>query len=250
MYIIYATIVLYTTNKVITPKQAQKILRSCIKFVWKLCRDEKIAPDHGYEHAIAVAKLARIGLSDFEELDCLDILLVMLAALMHDVDDSKIFNTQNYANARSFLETTILNRYEKEFVIKMISLVSYSQNKNRVPPEFPKWAFIPRDADRIAGGGLAGVERAIAFNSTRPLFVAADLQMFSKFPISRQDIQSKFENNLTRQRSLFEFYITNWHDRGICASGSKKLQALFTSEYDALLDYWVAEINLLAQYAS
>lgn len=226
--------------------QTKKILRACYKYVRKLCFG-KIAPDHGFEHAVIVAKLARVGLCDFVELGNLEKLLVMLAALMHDIDDPKVFKTENYANANAFLNTTILSSDDKALVIKMISLVSYSQNKNTISECNPKWFYIPRDADRIAGGGISGVERAIAFNSARPLIVDDDLLMFSEFPVNQESIKSKFNNMASgiKHRSLFEFYITNWYDRGVCASSSKKMQKLFTREYDDLLNFWVEQINLL-----
>ncbi len=226
--------------------QSQDILQSCEAYVQKLCVN--VAPDHGYEHAKFVANVARIGLADFAELSELNRLLVMLAALMHDLDDSKIFTTVNYSNATAFLDSQpMLTAADKQFVIRMISLVSYSQNKNTTPAEYPKWAFIPRDADRIAGGGQEGIERTLAFNKAlarpRPVVLPADVQLFTTFPVDRASIQSKYDATTTKQSSLFEFYITNWHDRGICASGSAALQKIFDAEYGVLLDFWVAQIN-------
>jgi HD superfamily phosphodiesterase len=227
-------------------KQSRDILQSCENYVKTLCVN--VAPDHGYEHAIFVANVARLGLADFAELSDLNQLLVMLAALMHDIDDPKIFSTSNYSNATAFLDAQpMLTATDKQFVIRMISLVSYSQNKNTTPAEYPKWAFIPRDADRIAGGGQEGIDRTLAFNKVlerpRPVVLPEDIQLFSNFPVDRKDVQSKYTTTITKQRSLFEFYITNWHDRGICASGSPALQKIFDVEYGVLLDFWVAQIN-------
>ncbi len=224
------------------------IVKSCIDWIADMCLKHKVAPDHGLEHAICVAEWARIGLTDFPDLDPKTTLLVLLAALMHDMDDAKIFATVDYANTVSFLQTTPLCVADCKLVIKMISLVSYSQNKNTMSESFPKWAYIPRDADRIAGGGQEGINRTIEYNARlpvpRPLVTKNDLALFSKFPICRVDVQAKFDSETTRQSSLFEFYITNWHARGVCASGSKKLQAVFEREYGLLLDYWVAQINV------
>ena len=224
-----------------------QVENDCISYISKLCATHNVAPDHGLEHAVFVGNLARVGLSDFPEITPRQSLLVMLAALMHDLDDAKIFKTENYANANAFLNTVCLRKRERRFVIEMISLVSYSQNKNEIPSGLPRWALIPRDADRIAGGGHEGITRTIEYNarlpSPRPLVTKEDLAMFGKFPVSMEDVQSKFNSDTTRQSSLFEFYITNWHNRGICASGSKKLQTVFEREYGVLLDYWVNAIN-------
>jgi uncharacterized protein len=225
----------------------EKIVSSCIDWVANLCAKHQIAPDHGLEHAISVAEWARIGLTDFPALEFNNVLLVLLAALMHDIDDAKIFATTDYANAVAFLQTTPFCEADRNLVIKMISLVSYSQNKNEVPNDMPKWAFIPRDADRIAGGGQCGIDRTIEYNAglraPRPLVTEKDIALFDTFPVTRDDVQSKFNSETTRQNSLFEFYITNWHNRGVCASGSRRLQELFERDYGILLDYWVAQIN-------
>jgi hypothetical protein len=237
-------------NQSISVEKAKSIEQACYKYVFDLCTKEKIADDHGYPHAKHVAELAQIGLSDFSELGNKERLLVILAALMHDIDDPKVFKTSNYENATAFLRTTALSMDDQDFVITMIHLVSYSKNKNSVPSKFPTWAFIPRDADRIAGGGHAGIQRTIEFNeglgcNKRPMILDTDLQRFnnSRFPIQPADVQELFDSTETKQRSMFEFYITNWHDRGICASGSPKLRNIFDIEYKVLLDFWVGEVN-------
>ena len=226
------------------------ILDACYAYVRDLCKINNIAPDHGYEHAVFVADLARNGLSDFSEITGLEFLLVMMAAFMHDIDDPKIFKTENYANANAFLDKQPLKQEDRQFVIKMISLVSYSQNKNTIPADLPRWALIPRDADRIAGGGQEGIERTLAFNaatSKRPIFTDDDLKSFGNFPVNRADIQRLFDSTTTKQRSLFEFYTTNWHDRGVCASGSASLQKKFDLEYGILLDFWVEQVNAVVR---
>jgi HD superfamily phosphodiesterase len=231
--------------------EANAIEAKCIMFVMKLCQDANVAPDHGLEHALAVAKLALIGLEDFPELYSKQALLVILAALMHDIDDPKIFKTENYANAIAFLKTVRLRKKDRRLVIEMISLVSYSKNKNSIPDGLPRWALIPRDADRIAGGGQDGIDRTFEYNARlppdqrRPTVIRADLQMFDTYPIDRTDVMAKFDAAETRQRSMFEFYITNWHARGVCASGSARLTAIFEREYGVLLDYWVDVINVM-----
>lgn len=226
-------------------KQAKEIESKCIEYVAKLCIN--VAPDHGLEHAVFVGNLARVGLSDFPEITTRQALLVMLAALMHDLDDAKIFKTENYENANTFLKTVRLRKRDKRLVIKMISLVSYSQNKNEIPALMPRWVLIPRDADRIAGGGQEGLDRTVEYNARlpvpRPLVTKKDVALFDKFPVSREDVRAKFDSSATKQSSLFEFYITNWHNRGVCASGSKQLQVIFEREYGILLDYWVGAIN-------
>jgi uncharacterized protein len=229
-------------------KTAETILGKCAVFVYDLCTRNRIAPDHGYQHALHVLLLAHVGLSDFDELSISEALLVRLAALMHDIDDPKVFSTEDYSNARRFLASTPLSGSEQEKVIHMIALVSYSQNKNETPPELPKWMFIPRDADRITGGGANGIKRTIEFNQRHggcPLLVDEDVKMFESCGpvITADDVRNQFNASRTRKRSLFEFYITNWFNRGICASGGAKLKRMFALEYTFLLNFWVEQLN-------
>jgi uncharacterized protein len=99
---------------------------------------------------------------------------ILVASLLHDVDDSKYFSTKNFENARNLIKDTIESlkvdlsfmTYEWiELVIEMISLVSCSKNGNAVPNE--TWKLIPRLADRLDAIGTVGIERTIAYNKMK-----------------------------------------------------------------------------------
>ena len=69
------------------------------------------ADGHDAEHSLRVYKNALAIASGYPECD---LLLISLASLLHDVDDHKLFHTENNSNARTFLKDNgILDELEK-----------------------------------------------------------------------------------------------------------------------------------------
>mmetsp|Transcript_30342 Transcript_30342/g.73813 ORF Transcript_30342/g.73813 Transcript_30342/m.73813 type:complete len:293 (+) Transcript_30342:113-991(+) len=115
-------------------------------------------------------------------------MMVLIAALLHDVDDHKYFpNNNNYENARTIMDK-VFDTYNngdsshdtKETIIQLISFVSCSKNKNSIPELVKKkeknhhqlqgseddayWMLIPRWADRLEAVGRQGVVRCYQYN--------------------------------------------------------------------------------------
>ena len=90
-----------------------------------------------------------------------DRLTVALAALLHDADDGKLFRTENFANARTFLEKEGIGAEQTEKICSVIGEVSFSKNRGKEPssPE----SMIVRDADRLDAMGAVGVARTFAY---------------------------------------------------------------------------------------
>ena len=57
----------------------------------------------------------------------------MLAALLHDADDHKLYCTENNTNARSFLTAQKVAPEKIERICEAINAVSFSQNRGRRP---------------------------------------------------------------------------------------------------------------------
>jgi uncharacterized protein len=118
---------------------------------------------HGFDHFIAVANHAVAALK-CETLSPRKKLEVELAALLHDVDDSKIFpDSMGYQNARAILEKIDVSDKDEliENAIEMIDLVSCSKNGDREPPE--PYMAIPRDCDWLEAIGQIGIDRCRDF---------------------------------------------------------------------------------------
>ena len=112
-----------------------------------------------YNNAVAIAKKEQGA----------DLLIVSIAALLHDVDDYKLFNTENYQNARTFLESNDVPEEQLYRIIEAIDSVSFSKNKDRRPSTLE--GMIVQDADRLDAIGAIGIARTFAFGGehSRPM---------------------------------------------------------------------------------
>ena len=86
---------------------------------------------------------------------------VALAALLHDADDHKLFDTEDLYNARAFLRSAGISGDKEEMICRVISEVSFSANRDKAPSSIE--AMIVRDADRLDAMGAIGVARTFAY---------------------------------------------------------------------------------------
>ena len=121
---------------------------------------------HGADHTMRVYHNAQMILKSYPEADGF---VVSLAALLHDADDHKLFNTENNMNARSFMEKKALPKDTIEQICKVINAVSFSQNRGRSPETLE--GKIVQDADRLDAIGAIGIARTFAYGGKvgRPL---------------------------------------------------------------------------------
>ena len=87
--------------------------------------------------------------------------IVSLAALLHDADDHKLFDTRDNANARSFLTEQGMAPDRIERIIGAVNAVSFSQNRGKRPDTIE--GKIVQDADRLDAIGAVGIARTFAF---------------------------------------------------------------------------------------
>lgn len=116
------------------------------------------AGGHDVQHTLRVRRSAMRIAS--EEPGC-DELVVELAALLHDADDAKLFQTEGNGNARAFLTHAGVDAETAERVCAAINAVSFSKNKGRVPETLE--GKIVQDADRLDALGAVGVARTFAY---------------------------------------------------------------------------------------
>lgn len=136
-------------------------MRGMFACLRRWCTEHKLSDDHGFKHFMEVgdhATLASSGLTDFQTL------AVLLAAILHDVDDRKLkipplknYAAEKFPWASFFLDISFVNSYVKDYVLDMIDLVSTSKNGDT--PYDPEWMLIPRYADRITATGHVGTQR-------------------------------------------------------------------------------------------
>ncbi|MBO4887472.1 MAG: HD domain-containing protein [Firmicutes bacterium] len=128
---------------------------------------------HGADHTLRVYHNAMMIAK--EEPSC-DETIVMLAALLHDADDHKLFHTENNANARAFLKSLEIPDKTIETVCEAINSVSFSQNKGSVPRTLE--GQIVQDADRLDAIGAVGIARTFAYGGEHGRSMEETVQHF------------------------------------------------------------------------
>ncbi len=115
---------------------------------------------HDYFHTIRVYQNA---LHIAQAIPC-DLDIVALTALLHDVDDAKLFQTVNYQNARMIMKEVNISDEIQEEVIDNISHLSFKGTGKSVPKSIE--GKIVQDADRLDAIGAIGIARAFAYGGS------------------------------------------------------------------------------------
>jgi uncharacterized protein len=131
------------------------------------------ATGHDFYHTQRVYDLSRLICSK----EGGDLFVVSLAALLHDVDDPKLFATENLANARGFLGENGVASEVIERICHIISQVSFKAGDTKVPDSLE--GKIVQDADRLDAIGAIGIARAFAYGGShgRPIYEPSEVPM-------------------------------------------------------------------------
>ncbi len=117
---------------------------------------------HGMEHINRVLNLSL----KFAESENADKDVVAFIALLHDVDDYKLFgmeNADNLTNARNILEYSFLEDNIKEQVLNAIKAIGYSKRLKGIRPTALE-GMIVSDADMCDSIGTTGILRSYQYN--------------------------------------------------------------------------------------
>ena len=131
------------------------------------------ADGHDAAHTMRVYQNA-MQIAD-DEPEC-DREIVALAALLHDADDPKLFQTENLANARSFLQAHRVSADRIERICDVIRAVSFSRNQGQSPATIE--GRIVQDADRLDALGAIGIARTFAYGGQHGRPLASSVQHF------------------------------------------------------------------------
>ena len=146
---------------------------------------------HKMSHFLCVYKHSCLAINEHHEyINENQKLCIMVASLLHDMDDEKLFNTEDNYNTKTILNNLNFEKEQIELICEMINLVSCKKNKSSDVNE--KWKLIPRDSDRLESIGVIGLLRASIYNDTvnRPLFNDID-----SIPKNRNELISKIDVN-------------------------------------------------------
>lgn len=147
----------------------EKIMMDQLVIVMCQIASLNMPASHGFDHARVVFLHALCALEAYVDQPGMERITmdnkfeVLLAAMLHDVDDRKYFkNHKNFENARALMTCACISAETQASVTKMIGYVSCSKNLNRIPDEAKSrpWILIPRYCDRLEAIGWVGIIRA------------------------------------------------------------------------------------------
>ena len=157
------------------------------------------ADGHDAEHSLRVYKNALAIASGYPECD---LSLISLASLLHDVDDHKLFHTENNSNARTFLKDNGISKDRSEEIVTIINSVSFSKNKGKTPETIE--AKIVQDADRLDAMGAIGVARTFAYGGKKGRSLEDSVQHFyDKLLLLRDTLNTDEARALADKRHTF-----------------------------------------------
>ena len=209
-----------------------KSLEENVKVLGRIFEEKKVSDCHGIEHAKKVMCHAFLALEEYgNSITDINIKCVLLAALLHDADDTKFFpNNKNYDNLRLVIineDNTIIDN-----VIYMVSIVSSSKNGDNIP-DFVKgkeWMLIPRYADRIEAIGIIGIERCFTYNKN-----------VAKLPLYVDDTPRPITEKEIWKHATIERY--NLYSSKDSSKNSSKNKSMIDHYYDKLLRLSIFPIN-------
>ena len=167
------------------------------------------ADGHDVNHTLRVYRNALQIAEAYPESD---LFVISLAALLHDVDDHKLFHTENNANARSFLQEEGMEPRIIEQVCSVINSVSFSKNRGRRPESIE--AKIVQDADRLDAIGAIGIARTFAFGGRNGRQIEDTLQHFyDKLLLLKNEMNTEEAVKIAERRHTFmEQFLQELHD--------------------------------------
>lgn len=119
---------------------------------------------HGMEHINRVLNLSL----KFAEIENANKDIVALIALLHDVDDYKLFGMESanhLTNAKNILEQCFVEENVKEQVLNAIKTIGYSKRLKGISPITIE-GMIVSDADMCDALGATGILRSYQYNLT------------------------------------------------------------------------------------
>ena len=160
---------------------------------------ELFANDHGghdADHSLRVYRNA-MQIADTEP-GC-DRFVVAVAALLHDADDHKLFQTENNENARKFLTGQQVQPTKIDYICDVINGVSFSKNRGVSPKTLE--GKIVQDADRLDALGAIGIARTFAFGGERKRSIQDSVQHFyDKLLLLKDEMNTQEGKRLAQKR--------------------------------------------------
>lgn len=193
---------------------------------------------HGIEH---IKRVLRISLM-FAESENANKEIVSLIALLHDVDDYKLFgieNSNNLTNAKNILKQCAIDDKTSNIVLESIKTIGYNKRLKGIIPLTLEGKIVS-DADMCDAMGATGILRSYQYNlAHNNLFFDKDI--YPVLNISADNYLSKRNRNVVNH--MFE-KLLNLKDLMLTTSGKNEAieRHNFMVEF---LNHFFAEENVL-----
>ena len=141
--------------------EADMVIENDIKYVKQIFTDD--CSGHDYHHTMRVYRLAM----QIAEQENADMLIVQLAALLHDVDDVKLSpeTHDTKKNAVRFMKNSGVDDKVIASVCKIIDEVSFVGTDSVLPSTLEGKCV--QDADRLDAIGAIGIARTFAYGGSK-----------------------------------------------------------------------------------
>ncbi len=174
----------------------KQLVEEAIAYISDLFKDN--SDGHDLDHSLRVyrnaMKIAEIESGDKE--------IIAMAALLHDADDHKLFNTANNENARSFLLKHGFVQEKIDRIIEAINAVSFSKNRGKRPETIE--GQIVQDADRLDALGAVGIARTFAYGGTHQRPLSSSIEHFhEKLLLLKDEMNTAEGKRIAEERHRF-----------------------------------------------
>ena len=189
----------------------ERIIEEAKAYIQELFRSN--SDGHGVDHSLRVYRNAITIAESYPECD---LRIVMLSSLLHDVDDHKLFHTENNENARTFLQSQNIGEDEIELICKIINGVSFSKNRGKRPDTLE--GQIVQDADRLDAIGAIGIARTFAFGGKNGRSIETSLQHFyDKLLLLKDEMNTEAAKEIARMRHEYmEGFLKEYYEEIRC----------------------------------
>lgn len=170
------------------------IISEAIDYINSLFKDN--TDGHDVNHTLRVYKNAMKIAASYPDTNKT---IISLAALLHDVDDYKLFNTKDNMNARKFLLEHKISDEMIEKICEVINSVSFSKNRGKRPNTLE--GKIVQDADRLDAIGAIGIARTFAYGGKNKRSIESSLQHFDeKLLLLKDEMNTKEAKEIAKER--------------------------------------------------
>ena len=131
-----------------------------------------------------------------------DLFVVELSALLHDVDDHKLFDSTDNENARDFLRDHKVDEETIERICSVINSVSFSKNRGKRPDTIE--GKIVQDADRLDAIGAIGVARTFSYGGKHGRSIEDSVSHFyDKLLLLKDELNTNTAREIAEERHKF-----------------------------------------------